>query len=530
MEGLGMASRYRRAPWKGLIFLFASLACGVALSGLFGRLVVAGAQTGDQAAAQSIQQPAAAGAAQATPQPAAPLLGQIVSSPALAGGSGLAPAASFWTDERIRSAKAYPLPSDPAMQDGRPAGPVGPAGWAPALPPDGPETDFLSGLAGRLQAAPQDSTYFNPNSYSLFPYRAVGRVYFTENGQAYACSASVIGEYAIWTAGHCVHAGNGDPNAWHTDWAFIPAYKDGTRPYGTWQAAYLYATSQWINGSDLRYDYGVAIVQPLNGLTIRQTVGALGFAWNQSLNQPRIDIGYPVKPTPPYNGQKQVISSASSAFWDTNQPLAPVPIGIVSQMQNGASGGPWMLNHAITTTAGYNLLNGQNSYIYSSQQAIYSPYFGEAAKSMYDCATSSTPYHKTCGSEAELALSQAAPSAVLPGQPFTYTLVVQNWGALDAAHLVLTDTLGPGTSIISASLTGGTCAWLNRNIFCTLAVFPRWEVVTATLAVKAPLQVGPTLNLAGARSDQDDYTPADNVGIPLMVMVGNTTYLPAVRK
>ena len=67
-----------------------------------------------------------------------------------------------------------------------------------------------------------------------------------------------------------------------------------------------------------------------------------------------------------------------------------------------------MLNQAITTTEGYNLLNGQNSYIYSSQEAIYSPYFGEVSKSMYDCATGSAPAHKTCGNEAELALSQSA--------------------------------------------------------------------------------------------------------------------------
>ena len=102
-------------------------------------------------------------------------------------------------------------------------------------------------MTERLQAAQQDSTYFNPNSYSLFPYRAVGRVYFIEAGQAYACSASVIGEYAVWTAGHCVHPGDGDPSAWHTNWIFIPAYKDGARPYGVWQAAYLYTTNQWMN-------------------------------------------------------------------------------------------------------------------------------------------------------------------------------------------------------------------------------------------------------------------------------------------
>ena len=47
------------APWKGLIFLFASLFWGLLLSGLFGRLVVVGAQAGAKAEAQSAPQPAA---------------------------------------------------------------------------------------------------------------------------------------------------------------------------------------------------------------------------------------------------------------------------------------------------------------------------------------------------------------------------------------------------------------------------------------------------------------------------------------
>jgi uncharacterized repeat protein (TIGR01451 family) len=493
-----------------LSFLLASLLSGLLLTGLFGTLVTATAQQ---------------------PQPLAPLQVKIVSSPAQTDDSARTPAAaSIWTDELIRQAKPYPMPTAPSGVNLLPAAPDGPAGWAPAIPPDGAEQDSLAGLAGRVQAVTQDSTYINTNSYSLFPFRAVGRVFFIMGGNAYSCSASVIGENAIWTAGHCVHPGNGDPNGWHTSWIFIPAYKDNARPYGTWQADYMYTTDQWMNGADMRYDYGVVIVKPLNGLSIRQTVGALGFAYNQAVQLARVDMGYPVYPQPQFNGQKQVISTASSAFLDYGNPYPPIPIGIASTMQGGASGGPWMLNFDITTAGGYNLLNGDNSYMYTGQNALYSPYFGDVSKTMYDCATQSTPTHKTCGSDADLALSQSARSTVLPGEPFTYTLMVQNWGALDANHLVLTDTLGLGTSLVSASLPGGTCASLGRNIFCRLALFPRWTAIAATVAVTAPLQTGATVNLAGARSDQNDYTPQDNVGVPLTVIVGRTTFMPVIGK
>ncbi len=501
------------------------------MSGLFGTLV----RTASRA-----EQPAALPATATPAEPSAPQPVGIVSSPALAEAPGLAPAASFWTDERIRSAKPYPLPEVSARAVLPPfisAAPDGAAGWAPALPPDGPEQDFIDGLAANLRSTPDDGTVFNPNSYALFPFRAIGRVYFMDGGKAYACSGAAIGEFAVWTAGHCLHPGNGDPNGWYTNWAFIPAYQDGARPYGTWSAAYLYATSQWIsNGMNggLQYDYGVAIVQPLNGQTIRQAVGALGFAWNQAVDLPRVAMGYPSDPQPPFYGQKQVITTASHAFNDPNMSPPPYPIGINSTMGHGASGGPWILNYSITANAGYNLLNGNNSYIYDTtprQDIIYSPYFGDVSRTMYDCAAGSTPTHRTCGSEADLALRlSSSRSAVLPGELFTYTLVVDNWGALDANHLVLTDTVAPGTSIITASLSGGSCAWLNRNIFCLRPLLPRWTTITATLAVAAPPGNGPALNLAGARSDQNDYTPADNVGIPLIVIVGQPTYLPQILR
>jgi uncharacterized repeat protein (TIGR01451 family) len=238
-------------------------------------------------------------------------------------------------------------------------------------------------------------------------------------------------------------------------------------------------------------------------------------------------MGYPV---PTFGGEKQVITSASTAFSDPNYTTSPIPVGIASLMQGGASGGPWMLNYAITTNPGYNLLNGNNSYIYTGYDYIFSPYFGDAAKTMYDCATQSTPAHRTCGNEADLVLTQDARRWVPPDEVFTYTIAIQNQGGLDANNLVLTDTLGLGTSLITASLPGGNCAGLGHQISCTLALFPRWTTITATLAVTSPLQSGLTVNLAGAHSDQNDFTPQDNIGVTLYVAVGTPTFLPMIGR
>ena len=56
----------------------------------------------------------------------------------------------------------------------------------------------------------------------------------------------------VLTAGHCVNDG---PGAFHTNWMFVPGYRDGARPYGTWTARDLLTTS----GLDALYPrYGFA--------------------------------------------------------------------------------------------------------------------------------------------------------------------------------------------------------------------------------------------------------------------------------
>ncbi len=127
-------------------------------------------------------------------------------------------------------------------------------------------------------------------------------------------------------------------------------------------------------------------------------------------------------------------------------------------------------------------------------------------------------------------MTQASRRWVLPGQAFTYTLAVHNQGALDANHLVLTDTLGTGTSFITASLPGGNCSRVGQQVSCTLALVPKWATISATLVVTSPLQKGLTVNLAGARSDQNDFSTQDNAGVAYSVAVGTPTFLPLIGK
>ncbi len=214
-------------------------------------------------------------------------------------------------------------------------------------------------------------------SYSRFPYITVGKLFFKQYGRSYVCSAASIGNYAIWTAGHCVHAGNGRTDGWSTNVVFVPAYKDGSAPFGQWPASRLLTKSKWYNSGNpggLSDDMGGAILHPVSGKKISQRVGWLGFAWNWGRFQHWLAIGYPA--ASPFTGRR-MISTAASYAYNGNVPGVK-PVGIGCDMTGGCSGGPW-----IWRTGNGNYLNGNNSYRRSSKPAeIYSPYFDSRAKSL----------------------------------------------------------------------------------------------------------------------------------------------------
>lgn len=216
--------------------------------------------------------------------------------------------------------------------------------------------------------------------YRIWPYRTVGKLFFKVGGQSFVCSASSIGGCAILTAGHCVHAGNNSPDGWATDVVFVPAYRDGDTPYGQWPARYLVTRTYWYqNGipKGLSQDIGGAVLHRQNGRMISQRVGWLGFAWNWSRIQHWLSMGYPA--ASPFNGQRMQINAASYAY-DGNVGANPKPVGMGNDLTGGSSGGPWVWQFGSN-----NYANGVNSYrIRTRPKEMFSPYFGNAAKSLYD--------------------------------------------------------------------------------------------------------------------------------------------------
>ncbi len=204
-----------------------------------------------------------------------------------------------------------------------------------------------------------------------------GRVFFTYQGRQASCSGNAVtsgNKSVVMTAGHCVKL----DGAFHTNWAFVPAYDNGSAPYGTWTARSLSATPQWVASEDINYDIGAAVVNQLNGQSLTDVVGGQGVAFNQARGQNMYAFGWPA--AAPYDGTRMIYCSGRvfNAFLSNG-------IGMTCNMTGGSSGGPWFLN--FSEASGTGLVNSVNSYkINLIPTWMFGPYFGVDAQNLYNAA------------------------------------------------------------------------------------------------------------------------------------------------
>ena len=307
-------------------------------------------------------------------------------------------AKEYWTPERMRNAEAFDMTvAGPPSPPGSGAAPQ-PQGRAVKIPPVAPEGNSTTGTSSSVvePAATTSNGYtypfpftryevFDPgvSNYQAFPYRTNGKVFFTKaTGGNFVCSGTVVtaaNQSTVWTAGHCVSDGAG---RFHRNWVFVPAYRDGVRPFGTWTAKELNTRSEWHSFGNFEEDVAGAIVNPLSGVRLQNRVGSQGISFNQPYPQHWHSFGYPAEP--PFNGNRQHVCAASYAKQDNANPRpGPLAIGIGCDMTGGASGGGWI--QGFKGSGGF--VNSVNSYKYTSPSqplAMYGPYHGTAAQNLYN--------------------------------------------------------------------------------------------------------------------------------------------------
>lgn len=274
---------------------------------------------------------------------------------------------AYWTPERMAAAVdiTFAPPAGSTTSQRQAAEPNGPAGMIRPVQP------AITGV--------DSGTLLNES-------QAVGKVYFTlPNGAPSGCSASTVASgkaRLVMTAGHCVHSGAG--GGWYRDWIFVPRYRDGAVPFGSFVAANLTARTAWITGSSLDEDMGIAIMHNGGhwGLKVVQTVGGHGMRWNWGYNVPWITaLGYPQNLG---NGESQ--QYCQSGTWHAGGQQ----IRMWCNMTYGSSGGPWLQDYNDQNGLGF--INSTVSHGDNPGNGQFDgPYYDNDIKSLYDFAESISP-------------------------------------------------------------------------------------------------------------------------------------------
>lgn len=164
----------------------------------------------------------------------------------------------------------------------------------------------------------------------------VGRIFYTgPDNKPYSCSGATVNSAAknlIHTAAHCVYT---NPGGWNRNIVFVPAYFQGSSPFGVWNYKLARTFNAWIQDKDWQHDQAFVSFYPSNGAQLVNTVGGNGLQVGLSPRTGNVRIwGYPAQK--PYDGSLPYYCDGDTTVYHLG-PDAQLPCG----MNGGASGGPW---------------------------------------------------------------------------------------------------------------------------------------------------------------------------------------------
>ena len=294
---------------------------------------------------------------------------------------------AYWTPERLANAQPMLLLANPkavALEAAAQA-----SGTPVSLPGKRPTVAASADSATRLydpaqvkiqveagdlesQAAGSLGAYFTsarvnpPALETIFPNRTVGKLFFTDStGSSFVCSASVIRQRIVVTAGHCVHSGDGGTAGFHRNFLFVPAFRDGHAPLGTFTPRYVGTTSQWLASNGVvpnEADFGMLEMNDRAGTKIGAITGTLGFRTLSLTSNHTTKLGYPCN----IDTCQKMQQVTSQSF----RTVSPNNVEYGSNARGGSSGGPWVMNYGVQgkggVTRNLNALVGVSSYGYIS--------------------------------------------------------------------------------------------------------------------------------------------------------------------
>lgn len=222
--------------------------------------------------------------------------------------------------------------------------------------------------------SPTASPLAAPLGAAAVSHATVGKVFFTVDGAGYVCSASVVssaGKNMVFTAGHCLHDGNG--GSWAEKFTFYPGFENNTAPYGGYEFETLVTTVGWAEDGDFDYDFGIALMGQFQGYEVVEVVGGNGVWAGYSGTQNFLAMGYSAAGA--YDGMTLQVCDAQA------EPEGGQYEMDCTNQTGGASGGPWVEN-----TGSVPYVSGVNSNAddRDNPTVIRSPHFGSWVIDLYN--------------------------------------------------------------------------------------------------------------------------------------------------
>ena len=254
---------------------------------------------------------------------------------------------------------------------------------------------------------------FTGSTNQIYPFRASGKVFFTKPGVAgtFTCSASLIKKGIVVTAAHCVSQFGA--NRFYTNFRFVPGYRNGSAPYGTWTDRSIHVPTAYLNGSTpcaqagvvCRDDVAVVALAPQGGSLPGTSTGWYGYGYNNAgftpSNQAHItQTGYPGCLDNGAIMQRNDSQGFKSPAHANNTLLG-------SLMCGGSSGGPWIVNFGkrptlTGTTSGSSPqvnsvvgVTGWGSISTGPKQMGASPFLNTNIQNLVTAACNANPAHCT---------------------------------------------------------------------------------------------------------------------------------------
>jgi hypothetical protein len=242
--------------------------------------------------------------------------------------------------------------------------------WTPARMRSTPALDMLPGdrLTAFASFAPVAEPTVPPNTVN-------GRLFIRQGKNRGFCSATAIdtpSRRLVLTAGHCVNSGPLGPRGgsiWSRFLEFVPAYINGTAPFGAFIAhrRSVFALREWVRFGNPNFDIGAIVVAPnAEGVKVADAIGGgAAIATDLGRHQEFHTFGYP--------GNAHTLQACDSPYVGDDSLTYRIPgpptIAIRCHWAPGASGGGWLIE-------GGTMIDGLTSYGKQTDKVhTFGPYF-----------------------------------------------------------------------------------------------------------------------------------------------------------